>query len=101
MPEPSLSLKPAGVQLQRSAKVLTVIRNKTATLIRTSKRDVFVRSIAGDKDSSFLWKHVRNISRKNNEKQIPQEIIIDNESINEKLISTKTLISSFLKSAKS
>ena len=59
-------------------------RNKIAVLIRTSKRDFFARSIAGDKDTSFLWKHVRNISGKNNEKRIPQEIIIDNESINEK-----------------
>ena len=76
-------------------------RNTTAAFIRTSERDFFAKSIAGDKDTSFLWKHVWNISEKNNEKRIPQEIIIDYESINEKPDIIKTLISSFLKSPKS
>ena len=76
-------------------------RNKTAALIRTSKRGFFAKSIAGDKATSFLWKHLRNISGKNNERRIPQEIITDKESINEKPDIIENLISSFLKSAKS
>ena len=45
-------------------------RNKTITLIRTSKRDFFNRSVSKNKETSFLWKHVKNVSGKNDEKQI-------------------------------
>ena len=58
-------------------------RNKTITLIRTSKRDFFTRSVSENKETSFLWKHVKNVSGKNDEKQIPPKISVDNERIYE------------------
>ena len=58
-------------------------RNKTTALIRTSKKNFFTRSVSGNKDTSFLWKHVRNISGNNNDRQIPKEINVENERIYE------------------
>ena len=58
-------------------------RNKTTALIRTSKKNFFTRSVSGNKDTSFLWKHVRNISGNNNDRQIPKEINVENERIDE------------------
>ena len=57
--------------------------NKNTALIRTSNKNFFTRSVSGNKDTSFLWKHVRNISGTNNDRQIPKEINAEYERIYE------------------
>ena len=37
-------------------------RNKAKSLIRTSKKALFENAINENKNNSFLWKHVKNIT---------------------------------------
>ena len=46
-------------------------RNKTNTLIRKAKSNLFSKSIAENKDNSFLWKHVKALKEQSNEGSLP------------------------------
>ena len=58
-------------------------RNKTRQLIRASKRKYFSDSISKSKDSKHIWAHLRTLNgdSKASSKRLPEELIIDNESI--------------------
>ena len=46
-------------------------RNKTKDLIRSAKKGSFENAINENKDSSFLWKHVKDITGQSNSNRIP------------------------------
>ena len=54
-------------------------RNKTTDLIRPAKKNFFARSIAENKDNTYLWKHIKNLNGHLNEKDIPDEMILDGQ----------------------
>ena len=58
-------------------------RNKTRQLIRAAKREYFSESVANSKDTKRIWAHLRTVSGdiKPSGKQLPEELIIDNEKI--------------------
>lgn len=60
-------------------------RNKTRQLIRLAKRKYFSESITKSKDSKRIWAHLRTVNgdSKASSKNLPEEIIIDNERITE------------------
>ena len=51
-----------------------VWRNKTSTLIRKAKKDLFSKSIAENKTNSYLWKHVKNLTEPTRDNILPQSI---------------------------
>lgn len=57
-------------------------RNKTNKLIQNSKKDFFSNAVQDNKSSSFLWKHVKQISSTSESSKLPEELNIDNESFN-------------------
>ncbi|MCG8048126.1 MAG: reverse transcriptase domain-containing protein, partial [Candidatus Thiodiazotropha endolucinida] len=59
-------------------------RNKTTSLIRSSKKDFFTRSIAESKNCSYLWKHVKELTKQSNDRSLPQELNIDDTSFCDK-----------------
>ena len=54
-------------------------QNKTTNLIRSAKKNFFARSIAENKDNTYLWKHIKNLNGHLNEKDIPDEMILDGQ----------------------
>ena len=58
-------------------------RNKTISLIKSSKKHFFARSIDENRDNTFLWKHINSLNGKTSEQRIPHELIIDNKPYNE------------------
>ena len=46
-------------------------RNKTKDLIRSAKKDFFENAIKENRDSSFLWKHVKDVTGQSNANRIP------------------------------
>ena len=58
-------------------------RNKTISLINSSKKHFFARSIDENRDNTFLWKHINSLNGKTSEQRIPHELIIDNKTYNE------------------
>ena len=60
-------------------------RNKTKQLIRQAKRKYFSNSITNSKDTKSLWKHLRDVTNgsKTASSNLPQKLIIGNETITE------------------
>ena len=58
-------------------------RNKTNSLIQTTKRDFFSKSVAENKDCFYLWKHIKNLDTKSNASKLPDELIINGEKSND------------------
>ena len=52
-------------------------RNKTNALIRSAKTDFFSKSIAENKDNSYLWQHIKDLSGKASAPKLPDELITD------------------------
>ncbi|MCG8066696.1 MAG: hypothetical protein JAY84_02445 [Candidatus Thiodiazotropha taylori] len=46
-------------------------RNKTKSLIRSAKKGFFEKAIAENKDNSFLWKHIKDITGQSNANRMP------------------------------
>ena len=55
-------------------------RNKTIHLIRTAKKGFFAKSIAENKDNTYLWKHIKDINGKSNENKLPDEMTVNGNS---------------------
>ena len=53
-------------------------RNKTTSLIRKAKSDIFAKSIAENKTNSFLWKLVKTLKEQSDGGSIPTTINVDN-----------------------
>ena len=51
-------------------------RNRTNSLIRKAKSDLFSKSIAENKHNSFLWKHVKTLKGQPASGSIPKSINI-------------------------
>lgn len=64
-------------------KEYKIWRNKIASLIRTSKKDFFTRSVEENKACSFLWKHVKDLKNESNETSLPQDLIIDDTKVDD------------------
>ena len=58
-------------------------RNKTRQLIRAAKCKYFSESVANSKDTKHIWAHLRTVNgdSKPSGKQLPDELIIDNERV--------------------
>ena len=58
-------------------------RNKTRQLIRAAKCKYFSESVANSKDTKHIWTHLRTVNgdSKPSGKQLPDELIIDNERV--------------------
>ena len=58
-------------------------RNKIRQLIRAAKRKYCSESVANSKDTKRIWAYLRTVNRdiKPSGKQLPEELIIDNEKI--------------------
>ncbi len=57
-------------------------RNKTKKLISTSKRNFFTDAINKEKDTSFLWKHLRSVNNsRRKQNQIPEELVFDGNTV--------------------
>ena len=58
-------------------------RNKTRQLIRAAKCKYFSESVANSKDTKHIWAHLRTVNgdSKHSGKQLPDELIIDNERV--------------------
>lgn len=56
-------------------------RNKTKQLIRKAKRKQFSDSVTNSKNTKSIWQHLRKVNNKDNgsDRNLPEEIIIDNE----------------------
>ena len=59
-------------------------RNRTTALICASNSDFFAKYIADNKNNSYLWKLIKNINGSSADNKIPDEIIVDDVSYNEK-----------------
>ena len=57
-------------------------RNKTIQLIRTctSKKGFFAKSIAENKDNTYLWIHIKDINGKSKENKLPDELTVNGNS---------------------
>ena len=53
-------------------------RNTITSLIRLAKKGFFARSVDGNKNCSYLWKHVKNLNNQSDDRGLPQETVIDN-----------------------
>ena len=64
-----------------------LLRNKTASLIKESKREFFNEAIKENKNPKIIWKNLKEISNLNHNENIlfPQKIIKDGEEIENKL----------------
>ncbi|MCU7800963.1 MAG: reverse transcriptase family protein [gamma proteobacterium symbiont of Lucinoma myriamae] len=58
-------------------------RNKTNSLIKLYKKDFFSKAVAENKDTTYIWKHIKNLGRQSEKSRMPTELIIDNQ-INDK-----------------
>ena len=60
-----------------------ILRNKSSSLIKKSKRDFFNNAIKENKDSTYLWKNLKDISNLNhaNKIELPQRLIISDKKI--------------------
>ena len=58
-------------------------RNKTNSLICNAKKDFFSKSIAENKDNSYLWKHIKDLSGQTSAPRIPDELITDEGTSND------------------
>ena len=56
-------------------------RNKSITLIRQAKTDFFSNAIEENRDSSYLWKHVKKLGNQFECSNLPDELIIDGKTI--------------------
>ena len=66
-------------------------RNKTTDLIRSAKKNFLAHSIAENKDNTYLWKHIKNLNGHLNEKDIPDEMILDGHSTTDTLSTLEKL----------
>ena len=55
-------------------------RNRITALIRKSKKNFFSRSINEHKDNTFLWRHVKSLSGQNDDRKVPDQIVIEDVS---------------------
>ena len=53
-------------------------RNKTTALIRKAKSELFTKSIAENKPTSYLWGHIKNLNGQTERTSIPSTIKADN-----------------------
>ena len=60
-----------------------ILRNKISTLLKKSKRDFFNNAIKDNKDSSYLWKNLKDISNLNhpNKIELPQKLFISDAEV--------------------
>ena len=56
-------------------------RNKSTKLIRSAKKDFFSKAIEENKDTSFLWKHIKSLKSQTAQNSLPDELIIDGETV--------------------
>ena len=70
------------MQIKKSLS-LTDETDVTISLIKSSKKHIFARSIDENRDNTFLWKHINSLNGKTSEQRIPHELIIDNKPYNE------------------
>lgn len=77
-------------------------RNKTKQLIRQAKRKHFSNSITNSKDTKSLWKHLRVLNNGSNtaSNNLPETLMIDNESIKDPETIAKKLNTYFASVAK-
>ncbi|MCG7876956.1 MAG: reverse transcriptase family protein, partial [Candidatus Thiodiazotropha endolucinida] len=57
-------------------------RNKTNKLILASKKELFTKAIKENKDTSYLWRHVKKHSGQSSYNDIPDELTVDGDTIN-------------------
>jgi hypothetical protein len=74
------------------------LRNKIPTLIKKSKRNFFNNAIKDNKDSSYLWKNLKDISNLNhtNRIELPQKLMISGVEIGDDLNIVKELNKHFI-----
>ncbi len=57
-------------------------RNETKKLISTSKRQFFMEAINNGKNTTFLWKHLKNVNcSKGMRNSVPDELVFDGHSV--------------------
>ena len=59
-----------------------VWRNKTKSLIRTAKKAFFENAINVNRDNSFLWQHVKDITGQSQANKLPPALLSDQGPIN-------------------
>ena len=80
-------------------------RNKVNSLIRLYKKDFFSKAIIENKDSAYIWKHIKNLGSQTGNSSLPDELKIGNvvyntqEDIIQKLNSYFANISDTLKTS--
>ena len=57
-------------------------RNKTKSLIRTAKNAFFENAVNENRDNSFLWKHVKDITGQSQTNKLPSALQSDQGPIN-------------------
>ena len=57
-------------------------RNKTKSLIRTAKKAFFENAVNENRDKSFLWKHVKDITGQSQANKLPSALQSDQGPIN-------------------
>ena len=55
-------------------------RNRITASIRKSRKNFFPRSINEHRDNIFLWRHVKSLSGQNDDRKVPDQIVIDDVS---------------------
>ena len=55
--------------------------NKSTKLIRSAKKDFFSKAIEENKDTSFLWKHIRSLKSQTAQNSLLDELIIDGKTV--------------------
>ena len=55
-------------------------QNKTTSLIRSAKKDIFNRAITENKDNTYLWRHIKDLNGKTAASKLPDELVIDGDS---------------------
>ena len=64
--------------------------------IQILAKDFFAHSIAENKDNTYLWKHIKNLNGHLNEKDIPDEMILDGQPTTDTLSILEKLNQFFL-----
>ena len=64
-----------------------IIRNKISSLLKKSKRDFFNNAIKDNKNPSYLWKNLKDISNLNhpNKIELPQKIVVSDVEVDDNL----------------
>ena len=63
-------------------KQYKIWQNKTNSLVCSTKTDFFSKSIAENKDNSYLWQHIKDLSGKASAPKIPEELITNEGTSN-------------------